>query len=197
MKEVTIKGYTFDELSESVQRELLQTYCDINVDGSWYEPIVEGFREDMESYGIDATPFFSGFWSQGDGACFVSDTVDTDMLVRNLYEEGYDIPEDGLLYSGDYSIRIQKVEAGYAHRYDHENTVEAYVTLGDGSDRIDDYTRGKVEMVVTDWVRERSKALYANLENYYGQLTSDAEIRETLLENEYLFTESGKLIVLN
>jgi hypothetical protein len=200
MKEITIKAFTFDELDEKVQRKLLQDYCDINVDSSWYEPIVEGFREDMESYGIiDAIPQFSGFWSQGDGACFVSNTVDTDMLIRNLYEEGYNIPEDGLLYSGDYSICIQKVEAGYAHRYDHENTVEAYVTLGDGSDRIDDYTRGKVEMIVTGWVRERSQALYRDLEKYYIELTSDKAIRETLSDedNGYLFTRSGKLIELN
>jgi hypothetical protein len=199
MKEITIKAFTFDELDEKVQRKLIQDYCDINVDSSWYEPIVEGFREDMESYGIEATPFFSGFWSQGDGACFISETVDTDVLIRNLYEEGYNIPEDGLLYSTDYSIRIEKVSDTYAKRYDHENTIEAIVYLSDTNDRIDDYTRGKVEMIVTGWARERSQALYRDLEKYYIELTSDKAIRGTLSDedNGYLFTRSGKLIELN
>jgi hypothetical protein len=197
MKEITIKAYAFNELSEQLQANLLLDHVDINVDSQWYEPIVESFRVDMEEYGIDAVPFFSGFWSQGDGACFISNTVDTDMLIRRLYEEGYDIPEDGLLYSTDYSIRIEKVEASYANRYDHENTVEAKVYLSDDNDRIDVYTRLNVEAVVTTWVRERSSTLFQDLENYYQELTSDSAIRETLLENEWLFTESGKLIIIH
>lgn len=198
MREITIKAFTFDELDEKVQKELLQTYCEINFGPSWYEPIIEGFHEDMDEYGIVCTPYFSGFWSQGDGACFVSETVDTDKLIRRLYEEGYNIPEDGLLYSGDYSIRVEKVDAVYANRYDHENTVEAIVYLSDDNDRIDDYTRGKVEMIVTGWVRERSQQLFKSLENYYIELSSDEAIRETLMEedNGYIFTETGKLINL-
>jgi len=195
MREVTIKAFGIRELNEKAQARVLQDYVDINVTGDWYSPIIEGFKENMESYGVDAEPYFSGFWSQGDGACFISNTLDTDKLVRSLYEEGYDIPEDALLYSGDYSLNIQKIN----NHYDHENTVEARYYDGEqiSASRVGREDSEKLEQVVTDWVRERSRNLYRDLEKYYTELTTDESIMETLEENEYLFTESGKLIVTN
>lgn len=191
MKEVNLKIYTVDELDEKVRNKVIEEYQEILVEGDWWEPIYESFREDMRELGLEGELAFSGFWSQGDGACFVSETIDTDLLIRTLYESGYDIPEDALLYSGDYSICIQKVDASYANHYSHECTIEAAVYLSDGNDRIDDYTRGKVEMVVTEWIRTECKLVYKNLETYYQELVTDDLVLETIRANEWMFTESG------
>lgn len=191
MKEVSLKIYTVDELDEKVRNTVIEEYRDILVEHDWWEPIYEGFREDMRELGLEGELYFSGFYSQGDGACFVSETVDTDLLVRTLYESGYDIPEDALLYSGDYSIRISKVHASFANQYSHEYTIEAVAYLSDDNDRIDDYTRGKVEMVVTDWIRSECKRVYKNLELYHAELVTDDAILETIRDNNWMFTESG------
>ena len=57
---------------ESVSERTIDKYRHINVDGiDWWEYIENEFIESMELVGIDVSKiYFSGFWSQGDGACF-------------------------------------------------------------------------------------------------------------------------------
>lgn len=199
MKSVTITGYSFDELDPKIQAGLLQDSIEINVDEWWSETVIESFTQRLENLGIlNAKIFFSGFWSQGDGACFTTTTVDTDKLIRHLYESGVKMAEDALLYTGDYSISIQKVDAVFANRYEHENTVEAIVsTATDESSRIDDYLRGHIELLLNDYVRGLCRELYALLEECYIELTSDAAIRQTIIENETLYTISGAVIYID
>lgn len=68
------------------QLHLIDQYRDINVHDEWYDCTIEEFVEQMEAYGFSFTThtvglvngktreepdvFFSGFCSQGDGACF-------------------------------------------------------------------------------------------------------------------------------
>jgi len=189
MKDVNLKIYTVDELDEKVRNAVIEEYRDILTDDNWWEPIYEGFREDMLELGLEGELHFSGFWSQGDGACFVSDTVDTDLLVRKLYESGYDIPEDALLYSGDYSVRISKVHQSFADHYCHEYTIEAVIT--NEGDRIPTTDITKLENVLTNWIRSECKLVYSKLEKYYEELVTDEAVLETIRENEWMFTESG------
>jgi hypothetical protein len=189
MKEVNLKIYTVDELEPKVREQVIEEYRDILVDHDWWEPVYEGFREDMRELGLVGELYFSGFWSQGDGACFVSDTVDTDILVRKLYEAGYNIPEDALLYSGDYSIRISKVHASFANHYSHAYTIEAVITHE--GDRIEDSAINKLENILTEWIRSECNIIYSKLEEYYEELVTDEAILETIRENEWMFTETG------
>lgn len=195
MKTITISGYLANELNNKEQQKVLQDYHEINVMSDWFEAIVEDFNEDAKSsYGIVATLYFSGFWSQGDGACFVTKTVDTDILIRELHEQGYDIPEDCLIYSKDLSVNIEKVQASFANHYNHENTITACVHSE--SDVITQHDLDRLEGVITSWAREYSKITYKSLEDYYIDLTSDEAIMETLLDehNGYLFTKNGTII---
>lgn len=194
MKEVKINAYMANELPEKIKLSLLQTYHEINLSYDWSQPIIEGFNEDLDEYGITAEVFFTGFWSPGDGACFVTDTVDTDKLIRKLYEKGYDIPEDCLLYSKDLSVMIQKCASSSANRYSHENTIEAYVHNENQEFPIKPML--VLENTLTEWAREVSRELYSKLENYYIELTTDEAIMNTLMDedNQYLFTQSGTII---
>ena len=193
MKSITINGYTADELQGKALGQVLENFRDINVTDDWYQPIVEGFKEKMETYGIECEVQFTGFYSQGDGACFISQTVDTDLLIRKLHEEGCIIPEDCLLYSKDISVSVEKVHAAYAHRYCHENTVNACV-YNDSEHIVSDHDCNGLETTITEWVRENCRQLYADLEKYYDSLTDDEAILAELVERDYYFTEHGTLI---
>jgi hypothetical protein len=51
--------------------ELLEKHRDINVHDDWWQPTYDAFADDMRLKGIRVyRMFFSGFSSQGDGACF-------------------------------------------------------------------------------------------------------------------------------
>ncbi len=53
-------------------KDLIDKYRDVLVGhGDWYESVYEHFKEMMSVIGIRVDKvYFSGFWSQGDGACF-------------------------------------------------------------------------------------------------------------------------------
>ena len=72
MKTVTIQMYQFNDLSDTAKEKVLENFRDINVgfDG-WSDDATEDAEEIGRILGIDIENiYFSGFSSQGDGACF-------------------------------------------------------------------------------------------------------------------------------
>jgi hypothetical protein len=94
----------------------------------------------------------------------------------------------------------------YDSRHYHYNTVSANVEIiGDddiefdlGLDKIMEISVSdiceKIEPIITDWAREKSKELYRNLENLYEELTSDETISSDLESGGYTFDEDGNII---
>ena len=72
MHTVSVNLYAFDELAPEVQRKVVERERFINIDdSSWYEPIIGDWTEELQQRGFEnARILFSGFGSQGDGACF-------------------------------------------------------------------------------------------------------------------------------
>jgi hypothetical protein len=193
MKDITISGYAAKELNDKARLKVLSDYSEINVTDDWYQELVEEFKTRMEGYGIQCEVYFSGFYSQGDGACLVSDTINTEAVVRRLFEEGHSIPEDCLHYSGDLTLRVEKVHATWARRYDHEQTVAA-VVYNDSETIIADHDINALESVVTEWVQKQCNTLYQDLETEYENLTKDQAILDRLEEDECYFTANGTII---
>jgi len=193
-KKLEITAYEFSELSPEIQEKVLDEYryVLIELDNDWYHPIVEGFEEDMLEYGIDPGVSFNGFGSQGDGASFISETCDTDLLIRKLYETGHDISENALLDSKNYSILIRKNDS----LHEHENTMYVNYYTGGGIELFPDEEE-KLTNVILEWAKTKAKELYKNLETYWDELTSDEEIIEYFNDNDFLFYENGKVIVRN
>src|SRR5438132_14187584 len=72
MHTVSVNLYAFDELAPEVQKKVVERESSINVDDTfWYKPIIEDWTEALEHRGFEQVKIlFSGFGSQGDGACF-------------------------------------------------------------------------------------------------------------------------------
>lgn len=190
MKEVKVNVYHLDELSSSVRETVIYNAGQNIVSHDWYTPVVEDFRVEMEKFGlIEPESYFSGFYSQGDGACFVCDTIDTDLLIRTLYESGYDISEDAVLETKNLNVIIQKLNNSYARQYDHENTVGAIVNYE--GDILSEHDVNMLERCITSWVKEKSIEHYKNLEKYYNELTSDEYVSEEL--TNALFFSDGRI----
>ena len=190
MKEVKVKVYQLDELSSSVRETVIYNAGQNIVSHDWYTPVVEDFRVEMEKFGlIEPESYFSGFYSQGDGACFVCDTIDTDLLIRTLYESGYDISDEVVLETKNVNVIIQKLNTSYARQHDHENTVGARVNYE--GDILTEHDVDMLEKSITAWVREKSIEHYKNLENYYNELTSEEYVSEEL--TNALFFSDGRI----
>jgi hypothetical protein len=213
--------YSFEELSPEAQKHALEEQRDINVDyQGWEDGVTEGFKEDMEEIGIsDIDISYTGFWSQGDGASFTSDTIDTrklfnaagikstdalNMEVENRDDkdkEFYDLL-DTLEDIGHLDrVRITPeelkvtIERGSSNYY-HENTVSAKIEIWDEPEGWEEPGRfiEDLEKEITNFIRGKCKELYGSLSKEYDYLTSDEAVKETLIDNDYEFDEEGNQI---
>jgi hypothetical protein len=189
--EITIKAFLASQLSADTQHKVCNDHRDILIleDPQWDEPILEGLKEELSPYGIEPDIKWSGFYSQGDGLSFTCDTIDTDLLIRKLYEDGHDIHEDIVLESKNMHVYSLPTRI-YGQQAVHEKSVYFGINY-EGEEDIDYLS---VEKIINRWREAKCIEYHRKLEAYYEELTSDAMIIAKLDETDYLFTESGKRI---
>lgn len=189
------------------REDLINKYRDINVDGgfNWWECIHDDLKEDLEDIGFDLDQmYFSGFWSQGDGACFTGQMRDWKKFCDKVPAFVKDFP--------NYAIYLQGEGANYKvehnRHYYHENCtshefeseiedavlvlddVDEYAELTDIEDlmRRGLYKKARDEGDVGEWLKEHFKSLmrklYRDLEAEYNYLTSDEVVWESIVANE-------------
>lgn len=90
-------------LSKERRSKLLEEYRNVNVEHDWWDGLFEDFVEQLAEIGItidthevklmngktrqDSNIYFSGFWSQGDGACFEGRVSDWPKFLAALGKE--------------------------------------------------------------------------------------------------------------
>ena len=184
------KIYTFDELNEDAKEKALDNCRDINTfDGSeWWNHIYADAKAVAKTLGIDVDSiYFSGFSSQGDGACFTG-TYEyhkgwrAELLDHELFDA--DLLEIGNALQEAQRKAFYTIVARIAHRghYSHSGcmAIDDDASCSFDSDGIRDALR-----LLADW-------MYSSLEAEYDYLTSDEAVRESILANEYEFTETGE-----
>jgi hypothetical protein len=215
--------YSFEELSPEAQGNVIENNREINVDyDGWEDGVTEDFQEDMKNIGIDdITISYTGFNSQGDGASFTSDDVDTRKLFDAVgiksnkalnmevdderssgeNKEFYDLldtMEDvgqvdrNRIKPEELRVWIERIDS----RHYHENTIRAHVEIWEEPDGWEE-SYGFLDELgdkVTEYVRELCKDLYRKLEGEYDNLTSDESVKSTLIDNDYKFDEEGNLV---
>lgn len=218
------RTYSFDELSPEAQKKALENYRDINTDyEDWADPIIEGFIEDMlEKFGVDISRdeiYYTGFYSQGDGASFKGTVVDDEKFFKNalslkssefldmgeeeksddeglvtlmgdLRNIGFDTRER--LKPDDFYIQFTKSSS----RYEHSNTMEVDVEFDEIEEKEDDERDfesfvHKIESESLDWARGKADELYSSLSRYYEDLQEDDVVKEAIIDNDYQFDEEG------
>ena len=73
-QETIVKTYLkFSELNKEQQEQVIENLYDINVRDEWYDSTYDYYESKLKKLGFYDIKFeFSGFWSQGDGACFTA-----------------------------------------------------------------------------------------------------------------------------
>src|SRR6266516_6387233 len=117
MQTVTITIYKFDELSEDAKKRALEQMRDNNTEvGDWWQFVYEDWQTKLEENGFFAvTIYFSGFWSQGDGASFEGKVDVAKWLTVNKKRRNY-----RAVYADVDNVKITITKSG---RYEHEMTM--------------------------------------------------------------------------
>ncbi|EEY0308278.1 antitoxin of toxin-antitoxin stability system [Escherichia coli] len=206
---ITTTVYTLDELSCPAREKARDGYRQHHADSNWYENVYEDFREVCDIFGINLRQrvirlssgrfmeepciWFSGFCSQGDGACFEGRRHWQSATARRIREYA---PQDREIHRiADALQSVQKrnfwqlqAEISHRGRYCHPYSMDITVTRNSPTGQV---MTTDAEAAVSEALRDLAFWLYRQLENEYDWLTSDAAVDEALLINEYTFTEAG------
>jgi hypothetical protein len=196
MHTISVNLYTFGELTPEAQHKVIERERYINVDSSfWYEPIIEDWTEELEHRGFEQVKIlFSGFGSQGDGACFVARINIAAYLKAHNLADTYPL----LARYPEY------VEAYLQHNgwYYHERSTSltpffnAEVVDPGGSGISDEEVRVEQEYealekgIYQEAVR-LGREIYKALEDEFDYQTSAEAVQDTLIANEYTYLSEG------
>ena len=185
-------------LKACIPKELIDKHRDINVQHEWWDYIEEAFEERMETKGIFVSKiYFSGFWSQGDGACFDGRIEDWGKYLRNL---GYDDP---ILHAlADEYWQMKWTHRGHYYHdrsvwFDNDTHLDDEWNPYDPDDlrhdmwkaNIEQYHFGNLADEMKENIRGYMRELYRELEEEYNSLTSDEAVCESIIANDLLTLE--------
>lgn len=202
MRTEEVSIFQFSELSEQAKERAREWYRKGALDYDWWDSIYEDAARVFKILGInsakpvklmngstryDPAIYFSGFWSQGDGACFTGTYEYAKGSARAIARHA---PKDAELHRiGRELMEVQKrnryqVTANLEHRgrYYHEHSVSIDV---DGCERNDQET-------VTELLRDLMRWIYRALEAEHEYLMSNETVDDNIIANEYEFTEEGE-----
>lgn len=196
MRIVETKVYTFEELSAPAKQNAIENHRDINTHDGWWEPIFEGITEEANAKGFHVgNIYFSGFWSQGDGAMFEYTTLG-DTLLNNFVDQ---LDLSPMRKSWLRSQTFAQSRGTHSGHYYHENCCSHVVDFESNfgwkenfGDWISSFADQYEEFVISEY-KTLCRELYSRLNKYNDELTSDEEVADTLIANEYEFTKDGNI----
>ena len=141
----------------------------------------------------EPTIYYSGFWSQGGGACFeghyeykagavkaVKEYAPLDKDLHRIVKALQDIQRKNF-----YQLTARCKHSGH---YYHSGCMSVDVERSDGKEMTAD-----AEETVEECLRDFADWIYRQLENEYDYRTSEEACREAIEANDYEFTEKGYL----
>lgn len=194
----------FLELPRKQQIAILEKHRDINVYDNWHECAIEDFKSAMWDTGIRVDRvYFSGFWSQGDGACFEGNVNNWELFLKSL---GYTCPalidhankafifscthrgryyhHKCVSYSAELPMPDNEYEDEFCQRFNgdpggslHEAVWYALLSEHNSNSLVKEFM---------ECFESEMKSLYKKLNDEHDHLTSDAAVLEALEANDML-----------
>lgn len=181
MKTKTITLKTFDELSKEEQEEVIEHYRDINTNYDWHDYLIEEWTEKLEKMGYqDVKILYSGFYSQGDGACFEAEVDIRTWLKKHKLATKYSLI---CQKADDWKITIKH---NWRYYFSSSTKVDYEYWGENETTRQIEQIEEIIKLIEED--RERlGNEIYEELRSDYEGLMSKEAVAETLRINEYNF----------
>lgn len=196
MRTIETKIYKFEELSEEAQQKAIENSNNINVDyQDWYDSVYENFKEETKEFQIDKM-YFSGFWSQGDGAMFEYSNVSDELFYKAIDSLKISNWKKQLIKDNCFIYARGKQSGRYSHEKSCDHSIEIEKPFGSLYPNIENFLY-ESEEYITDYIIDHyetlARKLYGDLEESYNYLTSEESVKEALIGNDYEFSEDGSI----
>lgn len=196
----------FDALPEDLKDKILEANHDYNTHHDWWEGTYDCFVEDMKNIGIEVhRMYFSGFSSQGDGACFdgrISDwklflksvghnepaliTHAEDTFVFAVQQRGHYYHENCTSFEVDLPLPESDTDEWFLEHFspyqDDRHSIREAVWMA----IINKYEHGLLENEFIEVFKDHMRDLYKRLEDEHDYLTSDEAILDSLEADDQL-----------
>lgn len=180
--------YTLDELSDDAKEKAREWFRTADAgDNFWSEHVIDDAKAVAKLMGIGIDDiYWSGFWSQGDGACFTGSYAYAKGSVAAVTAYA---PQDTELHRIARDLLnaqrrvFYRASATISHRsrYSHEHSVT--IDCHDCSDDVCE--------AITETLRDLMRWVYNSLEAEYEYHNADEQVDENIRANEYEFDEDG------
>lgn len=185
MKENIIYSFKFSELSENAQKVAIENhrydFCEKNL-----LDFCDEITSKIKSIFEDVNFHYTGFYSQGDGACFTFKGLN----FKKLFEV---LERQNITFSNEVKEFLKEnftCEGVHSGMYYHEKSVSIEWNC-DNEEKFE-----KEIQIFADCLESLRyslcKELYSELQSLYEDSTSDEYVADCLEMNEYEFLESGK-----
>ena len=200
---VTYDVYTFEELPEHIQDKLIEDERELQSsdwDQFFYRDVLDDWVTRLEEQGFNSPKInYSGFWSQGDGASFTTDSIDLIKLCDylKLWPIGKEKTYRSLLENLSYTTYLKRTNHHYYH--ERSTTFYCYVDYRWG------YTRAQnaldkffqdIEPLIDEHIVDMGIAIYKDLQEDYEAYTTEEHMCQQLIElgREYVVDKDGNYI---
>lgn len=182
----------FDELAEPAKEKARQWYRDASAQDDWWAFVVEdaGTLAALMGWAVDNI-YFSGFWSQGDGACFIGRMGYAKGCAKAVkaYAPGdtelQRIAVEWQALQARHFYKLSAVVTSTGARYTHENTV-GFDVRRDGEG-----VGANLESAAAKIGRDFMRWAYRQLEKEHEWRNADDQVDDNIRANEYEFDENG------
>ena len=198
-KTVEVKVFKFEELSPEAKAVAIRNWSN-DIDYNWSGLVISDIKECAMDIGIDIEKvYFSGFYSQGDGACFEGhikpvNNKTNDLICpwycKELQIIGANLASMQEKYGNALYISVRH-SGYYCHEYSCTIDIQSDYYPNDVDDVLD--ITGDDEAIIIEVLREFMRWIYKCLESEYEYQTSDSVIGETLIANDYDFNVDGSM----
>lgn len=168
MKTIEITLYKFEELSKEAQQKAIDNNLDFNVDYEWWD----GTYDDAKNVGIDIGSFENYSYCKGT-------IMDTEQTAHDILKE-HGEQCDTYKTAAAYLSERDKLIANWPKDEDGE-----YINEGDLDTQLDELGEDFEQSILEDY--------RMMLDREYEYLTSYEAIKESLISNDYDFTEDGEM----
>ena len=219
MPNTETKVYHYNELPENAKQKARNHYIENWVHDDWYDYVYSMAIEDGKKHGfVIDNIYFSGFYSQGDGACWEGSVDLYDFLDSHANNSiGRDcwvwLIADGWIHN---SVDIKRHPSHYSHSgcmyagaIDEYGFYDGYIGLdciikgmpvrsvydliaADPNCNVKDFA--ELTTMIETSAKAYADKIYSDLRNSYEWLCTDENISEVYDANEILFNEEGEIV---
>lgn len=191
---ITVTDYSFDELADGA-KETAREWFREDIGHEWYDCVYDDAKTCGKLLGVEIDAiYFSGFASQGDGACFEGRYAYAEQAPKRVLE--YAPQDEELVRIARDLVKAQRsafyrltADVKHRGRYYHEYATEITVRDGDGN-----YAPVEQDEAISTALRDFMRWIYKRLENEYDYLMSDECVDEQIRANEYRFDNAGGIV---